>query len=306
MRAVDRMRLAVLLPAFLICACGGGATITQSAGVTTQAASPTISINAEQNGAVLVTLASNTSSAVIYYTIDGSAPSTSSIHTSRLSWSLPISPSEPLPTAPDTTASASPPGFQPNIPSGTLVWSDEFSNSPPAIPSPDPPVWVFDSGPGSNFGNSELETYCAGASSAAPATRPTQTPISMRRNPAHRRPSTVAGVYTSGRIKTQDLFSFQYGRIEARMKLPESQGMWPAFWLLGNNIATIDWPACGEIDVMEHIDGATLKTRASTGFRERSTAQHKQWHPIPSCRILRRLLAHLRHDLEQRSDPVLR
>ena len=61
--------------------------------------------------------------------------------------------------------------------------------------------------------------------------------------------------YTSARMKTQGLFSFMYGRIEARMKLPESQGMWPAFWLLGNNITKFAWPACGELDVMEHIDG---------------------------------------------------
>jgi beta-glucanase (GH16 family) len=52
------------------------------------------------------------------------------------------------------------------------------------------------------------------------------------------------------------VFSFRYGRIEARVKLPESQGMWPAFWLLGNNITTLSWPACGELDVMEHIDGS--------------------------------------------------
>ena len=60
----------------------------------------------------------------------------------------------------------------------------------------------------------------------------------------------------SARLKSQGLFSFQYGRIEARMMLPESQGMWPAFWLLGNNITTVSWPACGEADIMEHIDGA--------------------------------------------------
>jgi beta-glucanase (GH16 family) len=64
-----------------------------------------------------------------------------------------------------------------------------------------------------------------------------------------------ANVYTSGRLKTQGLFSFMYGRIEARMQLPETQGMWPAFWMLGNNIATINSPACGELDLMEHIDG---------------------------------------------------
>ena len=65
-----------------------------------------------------------------------------------------------------------------------------------------------------------------------------------------------AGVYTSARLKTEGLFSFQYGRLEARLMLPESQGMWPAFWLLGNNIVTNPWPACGELDVMEHINGS--------------------------------------------------
>jgi beta-glucanase (GH16 family) len=65
-----------------------------------------------------------------------------------------------------------------------------------------------------------------------------------------------ANVYTSARLKSQGLFSFQYGRIEAKIMLPESQGMWPAFWLLGNNITTVSWPACGEADIMEHIDGA--------------------------------------------------
>ena len=55
--------------------------------------------------------------------------------------------------------------------------------------------------------------------------------------------SPTVDVYTSARLKSQGLFSFQYGRIEAKMMLPESQGMWPAFWLLGNNIATINWPA---------------------------------------------------------------
>jgi len=66
----------------------------------------------------------------------------------------------------------------------------------------------------------------------------------------------TAGVYTSARLKSQGLFSFWYGRLEAKMMLPESQGMWPAFWLLGDNIATINWPDCGEADVMEHIDGS--------------------------------------------------
>ncbi len=61
--------------------------------------------------------------------------------------------------------------------------------------------------------------------------------------------------YTSGRINSSEKFSFQYGKIEARMKLPYGQGIWPAFWMLGNSISTVGWPNCGEIDIMEMIGG---------------------------------------------------
>ena len=59
--------------------------------------------------------------------------------------------------------------------------------------------------------------------------------------------------YTSARLKTQGLFSQAYGRFETRTKIPAGQGMWPAFWMLGNNITTAGWPTCGEIDIMENI-----------------------------------------------------
>ena len=59
------------------------------------------------------------------------------------------------------------------------------------------------------------------------------------------------GRYTSARLKTEGLFSQKYGKIEARIKTPTGAGMWPAFWMLGNNIRTIGWPTCGEIDIME-------------------------------------------------------
>jgi beta-glucanase (GH16 family) len=64
-------------------------------------------------------------------------------------------------------------------------------------------------------------------------------------------------VYTSARLKSQGLFSFSYGRLEARMQLPEGQGLWPAFWLLGSDYATVNWPACGEQDIMEHVNSPT-------------------------------------------------
>src|SRR5207253_11510965 len=59
--------------------------------------------------------------------------------------------------------------------------------------------------------------------------------------------------YTSARLKTQGLFSQAYGRFEARIKIPAGQGMWPAFWMLGNDIGTVGWPKCGDIDFMENI-----------------------------------------------------
>ena len=59
--------------------------------------------------------------------------------------------------------------------------------------------------------------------------------------------------YTSARLITKKKFEFKYGRVEARIKLPEGSGVWPAFWMLGNNIDEVGWPNCGEIDIMEFI-----------------------------------------------------
>lgn len=59
--------------------------------------------------------------------------------------------------------------------------------------------------------------------------------------------------YTSARLKTQGKFSFKYGKVEVRAKLPEGGGTWPAIWMLGSNIESVGWPACGEIDIMEHV-----------------------------------------------------
>ena len=66
-------------------------------------------------------------------------------------------------------------------------------------------------------------------------------------------PSSGPCLYTSARLKTLGKFSQQYGRFEARIQMPEGQGLWPAFWMLGANINTVNWPACGEIDIMENI-----------------------------------------------------
>ena len=258
------MRISAAMPAaaFLSCAllcgfggCGGSGGNTTS--TQTQAAAPAISTTVAQNGAVIVSLASTTSGATIYYSVDGSAPGTSSLQYFApflVASNLTV---KAIATAPGESASSiASQSFAPNIASGTLVWTDEFSNSSGANAQPNPLVWTYDTG-NSGFGNQELENYCAWGSSAAPCSAANPNAYVDTNGYLHivaQQPSP--GVYTSARMKTQGLFSFQYGRIEARMKLPEGQGMWPAFWLLGNNIVTNPWPACGELDVMEHINGS--------------------------------------------------
>ena len=127
-----------------------------------------------------------------------------------------------------------------------LVWSDEFDGAEGQPPDLD--RWTYDVGTGPNgdgWGNNQLEfdtdqttnVSLDGAGNLA---------ITARRE-------TFAGRdFTSGRIKTEGLFSQQYGRIEARIKLPVGQGIWPAFWMLGADFADVGWPQTGEIDIMEY------------------------------------------------------
>ncbi|HCC57614.1 MAG TPA: hydrolase [Solibacterales bacterium] len=122
-----------------------------------------------------------------------------------------------------------------------LVWSDEFNG--PANSLPDTAKWGYDLG-GGGFGNAELETY---------TNSPGNIWMDGNGNLVIHALRPAAGVYTSARIKTQDKFSIAYGKIEARIKIPYGQGIWPAFWMLGAHIKTVGWPACGEIDIMENI-----------------------------------------------------
>jgi beta-glucanase (GH16 family) len=256
------MLAAIVLSGAVLCGCGGGGTAsTGGGGNTTQtpAAAPTISTTAAQNGAVVVSLASTTAGAAVYYTVDGSAPSTSSQQYQApflVASNLTV---KAIATAPgDTASSVTSQSFTPNIPSGTLVWSDEFTNTTSANAQPNPLVWTYDVGTDC-CGNSELETYCAWGSTVGPCNPGNPNAYIASGGSLHivaEQPTAGTAVYTSARLKTEGLFSFQYGRIEAEMQLPESDGMWPAFWLLGDNIITNPWPACGEADVMEHINGS--------------------------------------------------
>ncbi len=124
----------------------------------------------------------------------------------------------------------------------SLIWSDEFDGS-----TIDPSKWTYDIGQGSGgWGNNELQYY-------------TSSPNNVFLNAGYLnivgKVENIGGAfYSSSRIKTQGLFDFTYGKVEARMKVPAGQGLWPAFWMLGSNISSIGWPRCGEIDIMEHVN----------------------------------------------------
>jgi beta-glucanase (GH16 family) len=122
----------------------------------------------------------------------------------------------------------------------TLVWSDEFDTPG----NPDPAKWGYDLG-GGGWGNNELQYY---------TNRTDNVIISGGTLKIIAKKEAYSGsAYTSARILSKDKYSFKYGKIEARAKLPAGGGTWPAFWMLGNNISTVNWPACGEIDIMEHL-----------------------------------------------------
>lgn len=126
----------------------------------------------------------------------------------------------------------------------TLVWSDEFNGS-----RVDPQKWYFESGDGSQYGipgwgNNELQWYLPNSAAISNGTLV----ITARKE------SSNGKSYTSARINTRDRFAFKHGRIEARMKLPRGQGLWPAFWLLPQDNAYGVWAASGEIDIAEAVN----------------------------------------------------
>jgi len=131
-----------------------------------------------------------------------------------------------------------------------LTWSDEFTQ-PDGTP-PDSTKWGYDTG-NSGFGNNELEYY---------TTRTNNARIVGGQLIIEARQENYGGSsYTSARLLTKGKWSWTYGRIEARIKIPKGQGIWPAFWMLGANIDTAPWPNCGEIDIMENIGKTTEQAK---------------------------------------------
>lgn len=128
-----------------------------------------------------------------------------------------------------------------------LVWSDEFNGANGS--AVDSSKWVSETG-GDGWGNHELEYYTSRLDNALQQNGTLVIKVLPEKYTGSDR---VTRNYTSARLKTLGKFSQTYGRFEARIKIPRGQGIWPAFWMLGNNVDQSGWPECGEIDVMENI-----------------------------------------------------
>ncbi|HMB25270.1 MAG: family 16 glycosylhydrolase [Chloroflexota bacterium] len=148
---------------------------------------------------------------------------------------LPSATSTFLPTpAPSPTAKWERQGWE-------IVWHDEFDGTELDFKN-----WTFDLG-GDGWGNQEVETYTDRQENV-------RVEDGLLVIEAREEEELIDGrQYSSARLKTEGLHAWQYGRIEARIKLPYGQGIWPAFWMLGEDIETSSWPASGEIDIMEFI-----------------------------------------------------
>lgn len=147
-------------------------------------------------------------------------------------------------------------------PSGwTLAWEDDFEGADGA--SPDTTYWNFNIG-GQGWGNNEWQYYTDSRDNSAldgsgnlvitamPNTDPS---LECAYGPGDGSPPACS--YTSARLLTKDKIDFAYGRVEARIKIPYGQGIWPAFWMLGSDFDEVSWPQSGEIDILENIGKAS-------------------------------------------------
>ncbi|MCX7987013.1 MAG: family 16 glycosylhydrolase, partial [Bacteroidales bacterium] len=156
--------------------------------------------------------------------------------------------------------------------SSSLLWSDEFNGT-----SLNTAFWTYEIG-GGGWGNNELQYYRDGTANTT-VSGGTLKIIAKRE-------SYGGYQYTSARIKTQGKYSVQYGNIQARLRVPMGQGLWPAFWMLGANFSSVGWPACGEIDIMEHVNSentvhGTIHWNGPSGYASytgSTSTTPQNWH----------------------------
>lgn len=126
-----------------------------------------------------------------------------------------------------------------------LVWSEEFNGK-----LLNPVAWTHETG-GTGWGNNELQNYTTSEKNSFLSGG--YLIIEARKE------QSGSNGYTSARIISKDKKTFTYGRLDIRAKMPQGRGIWPALWMLGNNISQVSWPACGEIDIMEYLGHETNK-----------------------------------------------
>ena len=131
---------------------------------------------------------------------------------------------------------------EPTEPAEVYLWHDEFD-------SIDTATWTFETG-ASGWGNNEWQYYTGRSENAFAQ----DGILHIRAN----KENYEGAKYTSARMITKGKFSFTYGTVEARIALPVGKGIWPAFWMLGENIDAVSWPACGEIDIIEAINSENV------------------------------------------------
>ena len=146
------------------------------------------------------------------------------------------------------TASGSPKANAVVSPAATS-FSDDFDGA--AGSAVDGSKWQYETG--DNVNNHEREYYTSGTHNAALDGQGNLVITARQDNPAGYSCWYGTCQYTSARLSTAQTFTQAYGHFETRMKIPRGQGMWPAFWMLGNNIGSVGWPTCGEIDIMENV-----------------------------------------------------
>lgn len=149
-----------------------------------------------------------------------------------------------------------------DVPEGyVLVWHDEFDGN-----TIDPQKWTFETGDGTEFGlpvgwgNNELQIYTNNEENArieqdGDVSALVITALKHGEND-----------FTSAKLTTNGLFSMRFGRVDVRAKLPQGQGIWPAIWTLGDNRSIVDWPGCGEIDIMEMLGHDPKKVYATVHY----------------------------------------
>jgi beta-glucanase (GH16 family) len=138
--------------------------------------------------------------------------------------------------------------------SESLIWADEFDKAG----APDPGKWGYDLGNNNGWGNNEVQYYTNRTDNVTVADGKLKITLKKENFSGYN--------YTSARLLSKGKFNFKYGRVEFKAKLLTGGGTWPALWAIGSNIDTTPWPACGEIDIMEHVGNQQNKVFATLHY----------------------------------------